>query len=375
MSSSIDLTGNRRSALIIDLDAIKYNLSEIKKKVKKDVKICAVVKADAYGYGAVRISEMIERFNLADYLAVAIVDEGIELREAGIKLPILILGLIMPDEAPKAIKNNLTMTTCYQYQLDAINISAKSLNKIGKIHIKIDTGMGRIGCSPEETLDLVKHAISKKNLYLEGIFSHFSTSELRDKSFSMNQLDLFKKVITELEMHEIHIPIKHMANSGAVLDLLESYFDMVRPGSIIYGWYPSDETSESIKLKPVMNLRSEIIYIKRVKKDSSVSYGRTYITQKDTYIAILPIGYADGIFRLLSNDHEVMINGKLYPIAGRVCMDQTIVDLGDDYYPIGTEVEIFGSNSTSIANLAKKLNTIPNEIVTRMKRVKRFYLE
>lgn len=366
------LNGNRRSAFIIDLSAIKQNVIEIRKKVKDDVKICAVVKADAYGHGSVMVSKMLENQSLADYLAVATIDEGIELRDSGIMLPILILGLVMSDEAIKAIKKDLTLTACYKTQIDSINESAKSLNKIIKVHLKIDTGMGRIGCNPEEALELAKYLRNKKNINFEGIFSHFSVSEMKDKSFSIHQLNLFNDVIKDLEKNNIKIPIKHIANSGATLDLPESYLDMVRTGTIIYGYYPSDETSESIKLIPAMKLRSEIIFIKKVKRETSLSYGRTYFTKNDRYIATVPAGYADGISRLLSNNHQVKINKKFYPIAGLICMDSFLVDLGNDFYPIGTEVEIFGKNSTKIPDIARKLNTIPHEIICSIKRVKKY---
>ncbi len=347
---------------------------EIKKKVGNEIKICLAVKADAYGHGAVAVSKMLEKEGLADYLAVATVDEGIELRDAEIKLPILILGLIMLDEAEKAVKNELTITVCEKELIDSINKVANTLDKIAKVHLKIDTGLGRIGCKPEETIKLVKYINEKKNLFLEGIFSHFSKSEINDISYTNNQLRLFNNVVDELKKINVNVPIMHMANSGAIVYFPESYFDMVRTGALIYGFEIFDDETKALKLNPTLSLRSTIIFIKKVKKNAHLSYEGTFITKKDTYIATIPAGYADGVPRALSNNHVVKVKEKFYPIVGNICMDQFLIDLGDNFYPIGTEVEIFGKNSVSISEVARKLNTIPHVITCRLKRAKKHYI-
>ncbi|MCX8059342.1 MAG: alanine racemase [Spirochaetes bacterium] len=369
------LSGFRRTHALIDLNAIKHNIIGIKEKVGNRM-ICPAVKADGYGHGAVEISRFLERENLADYFGVATVLEGIELRDAGIKKPILLLGLIMPDEVYDAVKYNLTITVAYKQKLEEILHACHILKKKAKIHIKVDTGMGRIGCKPEEVLEI---ASTIKNypdlLILEGLFTHFPESDSKNKEFSYYQIKLFNEIIENLKKNNIEIPIKHMANSGAILDLPESYFDMVRPGVMTYGYYPSDETTESIKIKPSMSLKSQIIFIKRVKKGTTISYGRTYTVSKDSFIATVPAGYADGINRLLSNNHSVIINEKKYPIAGRVCMDQFCVDLGDDFYGIGTDVFIFDTKHFTASDMARKLKTIPYEVTCWVsKRVKRYYL-
>jgi alanine racemase len=372
----IQLKGKRRTAALVDLGAIKQNILGIKAKVGGSIKICPVVKADAYGHGAVAVSKRIQEEKLADYLGISTVEEGRKLRRAGIRLPLLLLGLIMPDEAKQAAEHSLTITVCEKNLIDAASQAARDLNKKLKVQIKIDTGMGRIGCQPEETLDLATYVRSKKNLKLEGIFSHFPVSDIKDKTFSLHQIETFKKVSLELEKNGFHYLLKHLANSAAILNLPQSYFDMVRPGIMIYGHYPSDEICESIKIRPAMTLRSEIIFIKRVKKGTSLSYGRTYTTAKDSYIATVPAGYADGMNRLLSNNHEVIICGRLYPLVGRVTMDQILVDLGDDFHPVGTEVIIFGQEIVTASDVARTLNTIPYEVICAVsKMVKRYYIK
>ncbi|MFN3412415.1 MAG: alanine racemase, partial [Exilispira sp.] len=340
------------------------------------VKICPAVKADAYGHGAVAISKMIENERLADYLGVATIEEGIELRENGIKLPILLFGVTFKDQLYKAIKNNLTITIvslktleetiniCQQYQLKA------------KIHLKVDTGMGRIGAYHDEAIDIIKNANKNNFINLEGVFTHFPRSDERDKSFSINQIEMFKKLKNAIEKMEIKIPLYHMANSGAILDLEDSYFDMVRPGVMTYGYYPSKETTQSIEIYPSMKLRTEISFIKRVKRGTPISYGGTFVAPEDSYIATVPIGYADGLNRKLSNNHNVIINGKTYKIAGRVCMDQTMIYLKDDYYDIGTEVSFFDFNNITASDVAEELQTIPYEVTCWIsKRVKRYYID
>jgi len=374
--NKISFENERKSAAIINLNNIRKNLKGIREKVGDKVKICPAVKADAYGHGAVAISKMIENEKLAEYLGVATVEEGIELRENGINLPILLFGVTFKDQLQKAIENNLTLTIVSLKTLeDTINISQK-LNKKAKIHIKVDTGMGRIGATASESIEIIKNAYKSENIILEGVFTHFPKSDEKDKSFSLNQIEIFKKLKKDVENLNINIPLFHMANSGAILDLPSSYFDMVRPGVMTYGYYPSKETSESIKIYPSMKLRTEIAFIKKVKKGTPISYGGTFIAPKDCYIATVPIGYADGLNRQLSNRHDVIIDNKTYKIAGRVCMDQTMIYLEDDFYDIGTEVVFFDFDKITVSTVAEELSTIPYEVTCWIsKRVKRYYID
>lgn len=376
--NSIDRNNNSvisGPAAIIDLNLIKNNILNIKNKIGENVMLCPIVKADAYGHGAIPISRMLEINRLADYLGVARVEEGIKLRQAGLTLPILLLGLTMEENYEESIKNDLSLALFEEQSINRIDKISQKFNKKTKIHLKVDTGLGRIGCKPKDALKLARFIQNKNNLYLEGIFSHFSESTYKDKTFSFTQLKRFNNALKDLEDNKINIPIKHMANSGAVLDLPDSYFDMVRPGLINYGYYPSEDVSKSIILKPAMKLMSRIVYIKRVEEGIPISYRRRYIAEKDTFIATIPIGYGDGIPRELSKNHNVIINNMQYPIAGTVCMDQIMVDLGDDYYEIGTEVEIFGNDKITAYEIAKKANTNVYDILCRIKRVQKHYLE
>lgn len=374
--NKISFENERKTAAIINLNNIRKNLKGIRQKVGDKVKICPAVKADAYGHGAITISKMIENEKLAEYLGVATVEEGIELRENGINLPILLFGVTFKDQLQKAIENNLTLTIVSLKTLeDTINISQK-LKKKAKIHIKVDTGMGRIGVAASESIEIIKNAYKSENIILEGVFTHFPKSDEKDKSFSLNQIEIFKKLKKDVENLNINIPLFHMANSGAILDLPSSYFDMVRPGVMTYGYYPSKETSESIKIYPSMKLRTEIAFIKKVKKGTPISYGGTFIAPKDCYIATVPIGYADGLNRQLSNRHDVIIDNKTYKIAGRVCMDQTMIYLEDDFYDIGTEVVFFDFDKITASTVAEELSTIPYEVTCWIsKRVKRYYID
>ncbi len=376
MKSIVSFEGERKTAAIINLNSIRKNILGIKQKIGRNIKICPAVKADGYGHGAVVISKMFESEGLADYLGVATVEEGIELRDNGIKLPILLFGVTFKDQLYKAIKNNLTLTIVSVKTLEQTIECCRKYNFNAKIHIKVDTGMGRIGTNLEEALEIVKIAYNSDYIDLEGVYTHFPKSDEKDKTFSINQISKFKKLKKEIEESDIHISIYHMANSGAILDLPDSYFNMVRPGVMTYGYYPSNETSESIKLYPSMKLRSEIAFIKRIKKGTPISYGGTFVAPYDCYIATVPIGYADGLNRLLSNKHKVIINGKLYQIAGRICMDQTMIDLKDDFYDIGTEVTFFGFDTITASDVALELSTIPYEVTCWIsKRVKRYYID
>lgn len=373
---SIKIENRRRTAAVIDLSAIEENCRKVRRRIGTGVKICAVVKADAYGHGAVPVSHWLEKKHLADFLGVGMVEEGIELRESGIGLPILILENVMPDEMESAVGNDLRLTLSDAAVVPQLTDLIGRMGLKIKVHVKVDTGMGGSGCPVEKAPVLVETIEKAPGLDIEGFYSHFASSDTRDQSYSRHQIGIFTSLLAEIEGRGAKIPIKHLANSGGIMGLEESFFDMVRPGIMLYGHYPSDEIEKSVPLRSAMTLRSEILYVKRMRKGSSISYNRTYITAGDSYVATIPIGYADGLNRLLSNRLMVRIAGKLYPIAGRVCMDRIFVDMGNDFHPIGTEVVIFGHEDLTASHIARILGTIPYEVTTAVgKRVERVYTQ
>lgn len=358
----------------IDLKAIRYNYSAIKKIVSQDIKIMAVVKADAYGHGSVEVAKTLEDEDVY-CLGVATLDEAVTLREAGIKTPILILSSVFPHEAETAAQYNITLTLC-NYEL------LKTLDKNGlkvKVHIEVDTGMGRIGVWHEEAPDFVKEVKKcSKNIEIEGIYTHFSVAG-RDKFFTQYQIDSFNNVITRLEKEGINIAVKHAANSIATVDWKNSHLNMVRPGLIIYGMYPKRNFPKLIKLKPAFSLKTKVSFVKDVSTGRSISYGRTFITQFPTRIVSLPIGYADGYGRILSSKAKVLIKGHLFPVVGKVTMDQTMVDVGPTQdVKVGDEVVLIGKQhlgEIKVEELSRLAGTIPYEIVTGItSRVPRLYL-
>ncbi|MCK4463970.1 MAG: alanine racemase [Candidatus Omnitrophica bacterium] len=356
----------------IDLDAIKQNYRTIKKVVAPSVKVMAVVKANAYGHGSIRVSKTLERERIS-YLGVATLDEAISLRKADVKAPILILGSIFPHETKAAQKFDITLTLCNKELLNALD---KDKLKV-KVHIKVDTGMGRIGVWHEDALDFIKRVKQSKFIEIEGIYTHFSIAG-RDKFFTQYQIDSFEDLIKKLKTRDIDIPLKHAANSIAVVDWKDSHLNMIRPGIIIYGIYPKRNFPKSINLKPTFSLKTKIAFLKNTPAGRSISYGRTYITQKPTKIATLPIGYADGYGRILSNKAQVLIKGKSAPVVGKVTMDQSMVDVGHiKDVKVGDEVVLIGKQKKQeirIEKLARLAGTIPYEIITGItSRVPRVY--
>ena len=361
----------------INLDNINFNLNNIKKLLKEDTKICTVLKANAYGHGSVEIAKFLENKNV-DYFAVARLEEAIELRENNIKMPILCLGFVPEESLEYAIKNNITLTI---YSLE----TAKKLNdiseKIGvnaKIHIKIDTGMSRIGFEVnEESIDQIIKIANLKNLYIEGIYTHFAKSDEIDKDFTYKQVNRFKFIIDNIEKKGINIPIKHVSNSAAIMDLPNLNFNMVRCGIVLYGCYPSDEViKDRLQLKPAMTLKTRVSHIKELKEGTGISYGLRYKTRKQEKIATIPIGYADGFTRM-QNNPKVSINNEVFNVVGRICMDQCMVRIDKDIdIKIGDEVIIFGESNISADDIAKDLGTINYEILCMVsRRVDRIYKE
>ncbi len=335
----------------------------------------AVVKADGYGHGSIEVSRTALTSG-ADWLGVALPEEGHILRRAGIDAPILVLGSIQPDEAYKVVNSLLDQTVCSLDLAEALDQEARKAAAYVNVHIKVDTGMGRIGVKPEEVSAFTHRMQRFKNLHLAGIFAHFASADEADKAFSRKQIEIFDAVVRDLDLSGIKIPKKHMANSAAVLDLPESYYDLVRPGIIIYGLHPSGEVSHSIDLKPAMTFQTRISFLKTVPAGSSISYGRTFVTKSETKVATLPVGYGDGYSRLLSGRGEVLINGRRAPLIGRVCMDMCMTDVSHvPNVKLGDEAVLFGEE-LSVNEIAAKVGTINYEILCAVgKRVPRVYVD
>jgi alanine racemase len=359
----------RPAYLEIDLGALAHNISNIKKKLGNDVELMAIVKADGYGHGAFEVAKVALE-NGAGSLGVAILEEGIELREKGIKAPMLNLFPEPKERAEKVVEYDLDQVITDLEFVKKLSQEAKRQNKSSNIFIEIDTGLGRYGVPPKKTVELVKKIKKLGNVRLKGILSQFSTADQRKKDFVFQQLSIFKNTLDELESFSNHIPVKSIANSGAVLDIPASYFNHVRVGHLLYGLYPSQETSESIKVKPAMSLKSKVIFIKEVENGTPISYGKTYIAKKKTNIATIPLGYADGYSRLLSNRGEVLIRGKRAKVVGRVCMDAFMVDVS--HIPdvkVGDEVVVMGkqgNDEITAHDLGRWTGTFAYEIMTRM---------
>ena len=362
----------------IDLAAFRHNFKEIKGKLTKGASLLPVVKADGYGHGM----EEIARASLscgAKLLGVANIEEGIFLRKRRITAPILILGSVYPlSNFTHILKYNLTPTICSREASRELSKIARRRKKKVKVHIKIDTGMGRIGVSAENAADLVKKVVPLPGIIVEGIFTHLAAAD-SDYEFTMEQIRKFQAVIDELKRGSINIKYKHAANSTAVLRYSNAHFNLARPGISLYGLLPFEGAEIEIDLKPVMQLKTKIVFIKKVRKGTSISYGRTWKAERDSIIGTLPIGYADGYNRLLSNRGEVLIRGKRIPVVGRVCMDMCMVDVTSlPDVKVGGEAVLIGSQGKekiTADEIAKLIGTIGYEVVCGIsKRVPRIYL-
>lgn len=373
-------TQNTRA--IIDLDAIAGNVSALRSITDPHARFMAVVKADAYGHGSVRISET-ALSNGADCLGVARIEEGYRLRDGGISAPIMVFGHITKPKLPDLVRYDLTATAFSLPFARAISETAAKLGKTVRVHAKVDTGMGRLGLVPDvDALISDILAISKLPcLDLEGIYTHFATADRTDRRFAAKQFELFLELLARLEKEGLEIPIRHAANSSAVINLPETHLDMVRLGIALYGLYPSKEIDRSrIALIPAMSLKTGIIHLKKVPAGFPVSYGCTYKTSAPTIIATVPLGYADGYSRAFSNSGQMLVRGRTAPVVGRVCMDLTLLDVG--HIPevgLDDEVVVFGKQGDaeiSADDLADSLDTINYEIVTSVSdRIPREYIK
>ncbi|WP_432665995.1 alanine racemase [Wukongibacter baidiensis] len=364
----------------INLDNLAHNIREVKRVVKDGTLITAVIKADGYGHGSVQIAETLLE-NGADRLAVATLSEAIQLKKNYKDIPVLILGYTPNESASLVIEHNIIQTIYTYDQAVAFSNKAVELDKEVKVHIKVDTGMSRLGMKPdEETVEIIKNINKLPNLSIEGIFTHFAVADETDKEFTYNQSKKFEILCSELQKADIEIPIKHVSNSAATIDLPDLNYNMVRAGIMLYGLYPSNEVDhERVKLKEVMSLRARVSHVKEVEEGTGISYGLKYKTDKKSKIATLPIGYADGYTRLLSGKANAIVKGEIVPIAGRICMDQCMIDVTGLDVMTGDEVILFGTdgkNSITIDEVADSIDTINYEIVCMIsKRVPRVYVK
>ena len=366
----------RATRAVIRLDHLKWNLEQIRARTGAGPLVCLAVKADAYGHGIIPVGLAAARYGV-DYLAVASVDEGVDLREAGSDLPVLLYSLATPEEMPDVVARDLTPILSDAQQVDAYAAEAARQGRRLTVHIKIDTGMGRIGCRPADAAELARRVAGSPSLLLGGVSTHFASADSGDESYTRAQIRTFEESLASIRGAGVDPGIVHAANSGGVIAHPGSWYDMVRPGIVAYGHYPSGEQDRPLDLRPVMELRSRVVYVKQVEPGQAVSYGMTWRAPRRTWIATIPVGYGDGYNRLLSNRGRVLIGGESYPIAGRVCMDQIMVDLGPQLrVERYEEAVLFGytPGAPGVEELAGLCDTIPYEITCSItKRVPRVY--
>jgi len=365
--------GYRPTWAEINLNNLSHNFHQIKKLISPQTKIMVTVKADAYGHGLIPVSRKLVSEGV-DFLGVASIDEGIKLRQAGINAPILIMGMILKKDIEPLFKYSLTTTISDELLPEALNKQAKIFRKPINVHIKVDTGMGRIGILHSDAEKIIKKIHKMKFINIEGLFTHFPFADT-NKDFTLHQINLFENLIRRLKKDGINIPLVHAANSIGLINYKRSHFNMVRPGLVIYGLHPTDNLK--LNLKPVLSLKTKVVFMKKLPSGYGVSYGHEYITKKNTKIVTLPIGYGDGYPRNLSNLAPVLIRGKRFKISGRICMDQIIVDVGGLNVKIGDEVVLIGSQGRrkiTAEELSNLCGTIPYEIVCGLgSRIPRIY--
>lgn len=365
----------------INLDNIAHNINEIKNIVSRKTEIMAVVKADAYGHGVHEVSKTLLE-NGVNRLAVSMLDEAIQLRREGVLVPIMVLGYTDPIRVDEIINNDITQAVFSMELAQALSVAGQRYGKNVKIHIKIDTGMTRIGFPAGYIA--VKKIIEISRLpriIVEGLFTHFASADEVDKSYTHKQFEIFMGVVSELERVGVRIPIKHACNSAGIIEFPQMHMDMVRPGLILYGMYPSNQIDKSkITLKPAMTLKANVIHVKDVEAGIPISYGRTFTTSRESKIATIPIGYADGFTRMLSNKGKMLVKGEFVPVVGRICMDQCMIDVTDiDGVKVGDEVVIIGNqgeNTIFVEDVAELIGMINYEVVCIIgKRIPRAYIK
>ena len=361
----------------INLDHVKANYNNIRKLLKPETKFCAVIKANAYGHGAVQYAKVLEKEG-ADYFAVAVCEEALELRQNSITKPIMCLGYVPEDRFKDMMQNNVDITI-YSYEKAALlSQIAKENDLNAKIHIKLDSGMSRLGlqCNNEAVDEILKIS-TLENIEIVGIFTHFALADDKDLSYTHEQYKNYSFVVNELETKGLKIAIKHVCNSAATMMLPEYHLDMVRPGIILYGHYPSDDVDKSkVKLYPAMALKSTVAHVKKLEEGRGISYGHKYRSKENEIIATIPIGYADGFTRMLSGQADVKLNDKMVPVVGRICMDQCMLSLEEEA-KVGDQITIFSDEEgMDIERFAQRLGTINYELLCMVqRRVPRVYKE
>ena len=335
----------------IDLDAIAYNMEQMKQNIRPETKVMAVIKADGYGHGAVQIAEMMERWNYIWGFAVATLDEAVVLRTEGIQKPILVLGCVFPDQYMEMLKHEIRMNIYTEEMAESISRMAAREGKTAYMHIKLDTGMSRLGFGiNEQSAETIKRISKMPNVNMEGIFTHFTKADEKDKSFTKKQIQEFVWMTERLKEKNVRFTYEHCSNSAGIIDVPEANFDIVRAGISTYGLYPSEEVDKTnVKLKPALALKSHVAFVKEIERGTPVSYGGTFVAKEKMKIATIPVGYADGYPRSLSNKGYVLIRGKKAPILGRVCMDQFMVDVTQiEGVSFGDKVTMIGKDGNEI---------------------------
>jgi alanine racemase len=363
----------------VDLGAFRKNLHAVQSYVHPDVRVMAVVKADAYGHGMARLAGVAAKAGVSDF-GVARVHEAVELRRTQPDALILSFEVPHPDTIESALKQRVDLTAVTQSGVEAIESVASRMGLRARVHVKVDTGMGRLGLPPSRAIQVIEYVARSRWLELAGVYSHFATSEEPDQTFAHEQLSRFVDVLEAAGRQGIGIPLRHMASSGAIMTFPGSHFDMVRPGILLYGYPPAHGMAERYPVAPVLSLVSRVAFIKEVEPGTSISYGRHYRTTSTTKIATVPIGYADGYPRLLRGKALVLIHGRRYPVAGTICMDHLMVDIGPDSDICeGDEVVMVGESGqerVTAWDIAAAIGTIPYEITCSVSpRVPREYQE
>jgi alanine racemase len=357
----------RPTVCLIDHDALRWNLRQIRNRIGSQVKILAMIKANGYGHGAAAIAPTLLKAG-GDAFGVATLEEGLELRRAGIQAPIIVLAGLYANQLDQLLEHRLTPVLHELASLTQLDSAVYERGSTLDVHLKVDTGMGRLGLLAAETAAWIPMLKKLRALKIEGVFSHFSQAESVDGAYTTKQLKIFKFVLDQLRAAAINVPLRHFANSAATITLPAAYFDMVRPGLMLYGVYPSPPMATQMSLKPVLTWKTAIIQLKTVPAGTAISYGQTFVTKRESWVATLPVGYADGYSRLLSNRGAALIRGQRAPVIGRVCMDLTMLDVTDiRNTQLGDEVVLLGRQGDaeiSADEVAAWADTISYEILT-----------
>lgn len=366
----------------IDLDAVTYNIEQMKQRIDGDTKIMAVIKSDGYGHGAIQVAEVLEKYDYIWGFAVATLDEAVVLRTEGIQKPILVLGCIFPDQYLEMLDNDIRMNVYTEEMAKEISYMARREGKTAYLHIKLDTGMARLGFAVNnESVDAITRISKLPNVNMEGVFTHFAKADETDKTFTKNQISQFVSMTEKLRERGVTFPYEHCANSAAIIDVEDARFDIVRAGISTYGLYPSEEVNQNaVHLKPALALKSHVAFVKEIEEGTPVSYGGTFVAEKKMKIATIPVGYGDGYPRSLSGKGYVLIRGKKANILGRICMDQFMVDVTDiEGVSFGDKVTLIGrdgNEAISVEKLSELSGRFNYEFICALgKRIPRVYVK